>query len=151
IDYQLDKIRLDVEIKKLFQKKEQEIVEIWKNSRTKSLKRTKQSANINRGDGITKNKQKHKPAKQTTINRNKSAHCQCKHKLEARELQEEILEKESPTDIKMSEKEEVSPGIADATNEVEVLQDRLQSMPIQEESKKNYPIEVDCSIYDKVR
>ncbi|CAG8787518.1 39981_t:CDS:2, partial [Gigaspora margarita] len=97
---------------------------------------------------------------QATINRDESAYHPCKHKLEARELQEKIvkikrtthlLERENPTDIEMSKKEEVSSIIADVTNKIEVLQDSLQSMLIQEENKESYPTKVDYLIYDKAR
>ncbi|CAG8842486.1 45764_t:CDS:2, partial [Gigaspora margarita] len=78
----------------------------------------------------------------------------------ARELQEEIvrinrtihlLERESPTDIEISEKEEVSPIIANITNEVKVMQDSLQNMSIQEENKKSLSTKVVYLIHDKAR
>ncbi|CAG8529382.1 6678_t:CDS:2 [Gigaspora margarita] len=134
-------MRLDIEIKKLFQKKEQEIVGILKKFKNRVLKKDKA---VTKYLGI----------------QDKNAHRLCKCKLKARELQEEIvringtthlLERESPTDIVMSEKEEVSPVIADVTNKVKVLQDRIQSMLIQEKNKKSHPMEVDCLTYDKVR
>ncbi|CAG8728570.1 11452_t:CDS:1, partial [Gigaspora margarita] len=59
--------------------------------------------------------------------------------------------KESPMDIEMSEKEKVSSIFADATNKVKVLQDRLQSISVQEKNKKSYPTKINCSIHDKVR
>ncbi|CAG8853686.1 10579_t:CDS:2, partial [Gigaspora margarita] len=97
---------------------------------------------------------------QATTNGDVSAYYLCKRKLEARELQEEIvrinktthlLERESPTDIEMSEKEEVSPIIADFTNEVKVMQDSLQSMSIQEENKESLPIKVGYLTHDQSR
>ncbi|CAG8793803.1 40490_t:CDS:2, partial [Gigaspora margarita] len=156
IDYQPDKIRLDVEIKKLFQKKEQEIVEILEKFKNRVLKKDQAVTKylgiqhveliciireiIKEYDYIQYKIARAKDTLlqleysthnydtkelQATINGDESVHRPCKCKLEARELQEEIvringtthlLEKESPTDIEMSEKEEVSSIIADITN-----------------------------------
>ncbi|CAG8754470.1 6816_t:CDS:10, partial [Gigaspora margarita] len=186
IDYQPDKMRLDVEIKGLFQKKEQEIVGILEKFKNKVLKKDKAVTKylgvqyieliciireiIEEYDYI-----QHKIARDTllqlecgthdygtkelqaTTNGDVSAYYPCKYKLEARELQEEIvrinrtthlLERESPTDIEISEKKEVSPIIANFTNEVEVMQNSLQSMSIQEENKKSLPMKVG---YQRIR
>ncbi|CAG8816709.1 28609_t:CDS:2, partial [Gigaspora margarita] len=187
IDYQPDKMRLDVEIKKLFQKKEQEIVEILEKFKNRVLKKDQAQTSMKEMELLELNKNTNQPNKvvnqvqiakdtllqlecgthdygmkelQATINRDESAYRPCKRKLEARDLQEEIvrinrtihlLERESPTDIKILEKEEVSSIIADVTNEVEVLQDSLQSMSIQEENKESHLTKVDYLTHDKAR
>ncbi|CAG8669831.1 1106_t:CDS:2, partial [Gigaspora margarita] len=155
IDYQPDKMRLDVKIKELFQKKEQEIVGILEKFKNRVLKKDKAQTSTEEMELLELNKNTNQPNKminqaqiakdtlfqlecgthdygtkelQATINRDVSAHYSCKRKLEARELQGEIvringtthlLERESSTDIEILENEEVSPIIADVTNEVE--------------------------------
>ncbi|CAG8843254.1 18853_t:CDS:2, partial [Gigaspora margarita] len=191
-----DKMRLDVEIKELFQKKEQEIVGVLEKFKNRVLKKDKavtkylgiqHQTSMEEMELLELNRSTNQPNKvinqaqivkdtllqlecgthdygtkelQATINRDVSAYCSCKCKLEARELQEEIvrinrtthlLERESPTDIEISEKEEVSPIIADVTNEVEVIQDSLQSMSIQEENKKSLSTKVVYLTHDKAR
>ncbi|CAG8695732.1 26971_t:CDS:1, partial [Gigaspora margarita] len=54
-------------------------------------------------------------------------------------------------DIEMSKKEEASPIIADVTNEIEVIQDSLQSISIQEENKKSLPTKVVYLTHNKAR
>ncbi|CAG8699192.1 45687_t:CDS:2, partial [Gigaspora margarita] len=60
-----------------------------------------------------------------------------------------LIEKEGPIDIEMLEKEKMSPIMANDTNKVEQLQDKLQNLVIQEENKKSYSTKIDCSVYDK--
>ncbi|CAG8835046.1 31395_t:CDS:2, partial [Gigaspora margarita] len=178
IDYQPDKIRLDIEIKGLFQKKEQEIVGILEKFKNRVLKKDKavtKCLEVQHPNKVTNQAQIAKDTLlqlecgthdygtkelQATTNRNISAYQPCKRKLEAKELQEKIvrinrttrlLERESPTDIEMSEKEEVSPIIADFTNEVEVMQDSLQSMSIQEENKKSLSMKLGYLTHNKAR
>ncbi|CAG8778948.1 21190_t:CDS:10, partial [Gigaspora margarita] len=97
---------------------------------------------------------------QATINEDVNAHRPYKRKLEARELQEEIvrinrtihlLERESSTDIEMSEKEEVSPIIANVTNKVKIMQDSLQSMSIQEKNKESLLMKVVYLTHNKAK
>ncbi|CAG8648001.1 14652_t:CDS:2 [Gigaspora margarita] len=122
-------MRLNIEIKGLFQKKEQEIVGILEKFKNRVLKKDK---------AVTKYLRVH-------------AYRPCKHKLQARELQEEIvringtthlIERESPMDIEMSEKEVVSPIITDVTN---------KSMSIQEENKESLPTKVGYLIHNKAK
>ncbi|CAG8841302.1 44491_t:CDS:2, partial [Gigaspora margarita] len=83
-----------------------------------------------------------------------------KHKFKTRDLQEKIvrknktihlIEREGPMDIEMLEKEEISPIIANDTNKVEQLQDKLQNLVIQEENKKSHSTKIDGLAHDKGR
>ncbi|CAG8854673.1 12495_t:CDS:2, partial [Gigaspora margarita] len=115
--------------------KEQEIVEILKKFKNRVLKKNKvvtkylgvqHQTSLEEIELLELNKNTNQPNKvinQAQIAKDMLLQLKC-----ARELQEEIvringtthlLERESPTDIKMLEKEEVSSIITDFTNEVE--------------------------------
>ncbi|CAG8694262.1 8702_t:CDS:2 [Gigaspora margarita] len=176
-------MRLDVEIKKLFQKKEQEIVGIFEKFKNRVLKKDQavtkylgiqHQTTMEKIELLELNKNTNQPnkvvnqaqiAKDTLLQLEYSTHDYGTKELQAtinedEKLQEEIvrinrtthlLERESLTDIEMSEKEEINSIIADVTNEVEVLQDSLQSISIQEENKKSHPTKIDYLTHDKAR
>ncbi|CAG8610167.1 16187_t:CDS:2, partial [Gigaspora rosea] len=121
------------------------------------------TASIDKRGGTTRNNREPRSTKQeiqAVMNLNKKAQRLCKCKLEARDLQEEIIridgtthliERESSTDIVMSDKEEVKPTIANETNEVEELQVKFQSMSTQEENKESHSTKMDSSTHVKVQ
>ncbi|CAG8582428.1 15137_t:CDS:2, partial [Gigaspora rosea] len=153
-DYQSNKMRPDIEIKKLFQKEEQEIIGILGEYKNRTLKKDNAIAEylgiqhvelvcviketievydyiqykIARGQQAST-----KEIELLEINKNQNQPNKrpCKRKIEARELQKEIvridetthlIERESSTDIVISDKKEVKPTIANDTNEVDELQ-----------------------------
>ncbi|CAG8776823.1 2168_t:CDS:2, partial [Gigaspora rosea] len=152
-----------VEIKKLFQKEEQEIIGILGEYKNRTLKKdnaiAEYLASIDKRDGTTENKQDpkqpNKVVNQLSTEKDILLHLEC-----ARELQEEIvrivgtthlIERESSTNIVISDKEKVKPTIANDTNEVDELQVKFQSMSTQEKNKGSHSTEMDSSIHNKVK
>ncbi|CAG8554260.1 20143_t:CDS:2, partial [Gigaspora rosea] len=174
-------MRQDIEIKKLFQKEEQEIVGILGEYKNRTLKKDNAIAEylgiqhvelvcviretievydyiqykIVRGQQAST---KEMELLEIIKNQDQPNKRLCKRKLEARDLQEEIIridgtihliKRESSTDIVMSDKEELRPTIANGTNEVEELQVKFQSMSTQEENKESHSTKMDSSTHDK--
>ncbi|CAG8521681.1 19548_t:CDS:2, partial [Gigaspora rosea] len=132
-DYQLVKMKLDIEIKKLFQKEEQEI-EKFKN------RTLKQDNAIAEYLGIQYVELPNKAVNQMPTEKDMLLQLECGfYDYGMRELQEiikinettHLVERESTTDIEMLEKE--------------------KNMLTHEENKESYSIKVDSLTYDKVR
>ncbi|CAG8728211.1 3508_t:CDS:2, partial [Gigaspora margarita] len=134
-NYQPDKIRLDVAIKKLFQKKKQEIVRSLEKFKNRVLKKDK---TVTKYLGI----------------QHVELICIIRETIKEYDyIQHKIAQGyECGTyDYGMKELQATINEDKKVANKVEVLQDSLQSMSIQEENKKSYPMKVDYLTHDKAR